>query len=247
MKKKLLFLMSCLVLVMGLCACGKTTEEVSYGGYSKDALELAAQNTASSLIGLSEEGLMENLTYFESMVKDSEEEEEYALNYTLLKDWSEVRPVVGEFKEFSDFKVDKTGKTLTTTLLIKFSNRDAKLIYVFNANSMEITAMNIEPVYTLSEIMQKAALNTVMGIVTVFTILILISLIIACFNVIPYLEKKLSQKQEAAPSFTAPSEELFEEDETDDLELVAVIAAAIAADTGASTDSFVVRSIKRRY
>ena len=112
---------------------------------------------------------------------------------------------------------------------------------------MKITAMNIEPVYTLSEIMQKAALNTVMGILTVFTILILISLIIACFNVIPYLEKKMSKKQEAAPTFTAPSDEFFDTDETDDLELVAVISAAIAASSGTSTDSFVVRSIKRRY
>ena len=34
--------------------------------------------------------------------------------------------------------------------------------------------------------------------------------------------------------------------EKDDLELVAVIAAAIAAATGTSTDDFVVRSIKRR-
>ena len=33
---------------------------------------------------------------------------------------------------------------------------------------------------------------------------------------------------------------------TDDLELIAVISAAIAASTGSSTDSFVVRSIKRR-
>ena len=33
---------------------------------------------------------------------------------------------------------------------------------------------------------------------------------------------------------------------TDDLELVAVISAAIAASTGTSTDSFVVRSINRR-
>ena len=32
----------------------------------------------------------------------------------------------------------------------------------------------------------------------------------------------------------------------DDLELVAVIAAAIAAAEGTSTDSFVVRSIRRR-
>ncbi len=244
MKKKLLFLISCLVLLMGLCACSGKSGDETYGGYSKDALELAAQNTASSLIGLSDEGLLENLTYYESMAQDSEE---YAMNFALLKDWSEVKPVVGSFQDFSDFKVDKTGKTLTTTLLIKFSERDAKLIYVFNANSMKITAMNIEPVYTLSEIMQKAALNTVMGILTVFTILILISLIIACFNVIPYLENRLKKAPEDTPSFVAPSDEFFEGDETDDLELVAVIAAAIAADTGASTDSFVVRSIKRRY
>ena len=37
------------------------------------------------------------------------------------------------------------------------------------------------------------------------------------------------------------------EDVTDDGELIAVIAAAIAASTGTTTDDFVVRSIKRRY
>ena len=37
-----------------------------------------------------------------------------------------------------------------------------------------------------------------------------------------------------------------EEQLTDDLELVAVISAAVAASTGASADSFVVRSIRRR-
>ena len=36
-----------------------------------------------------------------------------------------------------------------------------------------------------------------------------------------------------------------EEDLTDDLELVAVISAAIAASENTSTDSFVVRSIKK--
>ena len=39
---------------------------------------------------------------------------------------------------------------------------------------------------------------------------------------------------------------VVEAPQTDDLELVAVIAAAIAAATGSSTDDFVVRSIKRR-
>ena len=36
-------------------------------------------------------------------------------------------------------------------------------------------------------------------------------------------------------------------EQQDNTELIAVIAAAIAASTGTSTDDFVVRSIKRRY
>ena len=87
-----------------------------------------------------------------------------------------------------------------------------------------------------------------MGMGTVFVVLILISLIIYCFNIIPYLQKKKTQKnavadteQPAVMSSAAPVENLV-----DDLELVAVISAAIAASTGTSTDSFVVRSIHRR-
>ena len=41
-------------------------------------------------------------------------------------------------------------------------------------------------------------------------------------------------------------EEVVTVDETDDLELIAVITAAIAAQEGTSTDGFVVRSIRRR-
>ena len=44
----------------------------------------------------------------------------------------------------------------------------------------------------------------------------------------------------------AVSETVEEVDETDDLELIAVISAAIAAAEETTTDGFVVRSIKRR-
>ena len=45
----------------------------------------------------------------------------------------------------------------------------------------------------------------------------------------------------------APVQAAVVEEESDDLELVAVIAAAIAASEGAvSTDGFVVRSIRKR-
>ena len=50
------------------------------------------------------------------------------------------------------------------------------------------------------------------------------------------------EKEDKVVEQIAQKEELVQ----DDLELVAVISAAIAAATGSSTDGFVVRSIKRR-
>ena len=66
------------------------------------------------------------------------------------------------------------------------------------------------------------------------------------------LVKDLSKKKEEAKAVpatvSAPAVVEETEDLSDDLELVAVIAAAIAASEGAeSTDGFVVRTIRRRY
>ncbi len=92
------------------------------------------------------------------------------------------------------------------------------------------------------------ALNTLMGMGTVFVVLILISLIIYCFRYISVLSDKMSgreKKQEKQPEVPQTAEQPGQA-LTDDLELVAVISAAIAANEGTSTDSFVVRSIHRR-
>ena len=104
----------------------------------------------------------------------------------------------------------------------------------------------------LGDTMAKAGLNTVMGISVVFFILILISLVIYCFKFIPIISDKLTnkgkiQKKEETKVVIKEADSAKADASTDDLELVAVIAAAIAASTGASTDSFVVRSIKKRY
>ena len=99
--------------------------------------------------------------------------------------------------------------------------------------------------------MEKAALNTLLGMGTVFIVLILISLIISCFNFIPKIQAKFAKrpKKEEVKSAAVDNTiaQIIEKEElSDDLELVAVIAAAIAASEGASsTDGFVVRSIKR--
>ncbi|MBO4485254.1 MAG: OadG family protein [Lachnospiraceae bacterium] len=92
--------------------------------------------------------------------------------------------------------------------------------------------------------MERAGLNTALGIGIVFLMLILISCIIA-------LLKLANRPAKAAPAAKEPVKQAAPAaDEADDTELVAVIAAAICAYEAAqgnavSPDSLVVRSIRK--
>lgn len=104
----------------------------------------------------------------------------------------------------------------------------------------------------MGELLAHAALNAVIGIGTVFAVLLLICLIIYCFNIFPYLEKKLSKAPETPvmPTVKAPAKApVTVAPAVVDEVPVAVIAAAIAAyeeSNGYTGTGFYVRSIKRR-
>jgi Na+-transporting methylmalonyl-CoA/oxaloacetate decarboxylase gamma subunit len=102
---------------------------------------------------------------------------------------------------------------------------------------------------SLGDKVSQALSNTLMGMGTVFTVLILISLIISCFIFIPKLTEALEKRKTVTEEPVLAEERtqpVAEEKVSDDYELIAVIAAAIAASENTSTDSFVVRSIRRR-
>lgn len=105
----------------------------------------------------------------------------------------------------------------------------------------------------MAENLITALLNTVLGMGTVFVILIFISFLISLFKYIPILEEKLKrskkqdQKPEPAPAVRVPvpAPEPVKK-LTNDSELVAVITAAVVAASGVeSADKLIVRSIKR--
>lgn len=108
---------------------------------------------------------------------------------------------------------------------------------------------------SLGETMMTALLNTVMGIVIVFCVLVLIAWIISLFKYINKFETNRAAKkaaQSASLEQTVPvlDEAVPEEEFSDDLELVAVITAAIHAYEEASgndvpADGLVVRSIRK--
>lgn len=240
MKKKLAFVLSLCFVMLMLGACGTDPTTVDYNGHSYSELEDYS------------EGLVEQLSSYgaddlNTIINDSSTDETIK---DLVQKWLDNTGNLGSYQGTEDFKIEKAGTTLTTDIIVKFEERNVDFQVVFNYTKMEITGYTVEPVYSLGEKMEKAGLNTVISMSIVFAVLILISLIISCFNIFPYLEKKKKEKAQA----TAPTgdqvitqiEQREEQQLTDDTELVAVIAAAIAASTGTSTSDFVVRSINRR-
>ncbi|MBR0139669.1 MAG: OadG family protein [Firmicutes bacterium] len=97
------------------------------------------------------------------------------------------------------------------------------------------------------EIMRLAGLNTLLGMGTVFVVLLFISFIISLFKYIAPQTK--AAPAAPAPVPAAPATEPVEEEEDDQELLVAVITAALHASMsarGEDPEGFVVRSIRRK-
>lgn len=237
MKKKLVLIAAMCFMLLGLAACGQTDPaSVDYNGHSYEELQSNCQETVQTLAYMSEEDKM----YYQQNGAET------VVN--LINKWDDAVAEFGSFVDFGDFEITKSGKTLTAAQTLHMEKRDMILTYVYTYHSMEVEDITVDGVYSIGEKMSTALMNTVMGISIVFGVLIIICLLICCFNIFPYLEKKKAAK--AAPKEDVVSQiEAREEQqavETDDGELIAVIAAAIAASEGTSADGFVVRSIRRR-
>ena len=97
--------------------------------------------------------------------------------------------------------------------------------------------------------MVRAGMNTLMGMGTVFVVLIFIAFLISRFKYISQLEnwfRNRKTKNEQAVTETVAEEPAADEEEIDDLALVAVITAALAASLETSPDKLIVRSIRRK-
>lgn len=219
-----------------LCGCGS---EKTYGGLTKDQLEMDTLSIVQTLSECTPEDLDAGIEYYKA--------NGYDMYANLFEGWKTITEEQGGITGYSDYTIDQTGKTYTAKMELQFEKRNGILTIVYTGYNMEIESITIEPVYTLKETMSKAGLNTIMGIGIVFIILILISLIIKSFEFINKAQKKAEAKMASVTAEPAVIPGPIKVPEpTEDEELIAVIAAAIAAATGKSTDDFVVRSIRRR-
>lgn len=166
----------------------------------------------------------------------------------------------GDYESFDEIQVtEQEDGIVNAVTMLHYSKRDLKM-------TMHITVFDtLGPVPTSVEFglpdstegslgakMISAGVNTLLGMGTVFAVLIFISMLISCFKFIPkIIEAKEKKKNSGTNKVVTESTNTDNavantENLTNDFELIAVIASAIAASENTSTDNFVVRSIRRR-
>lgn len=236
-----------------LVSCGSTNTNMTATkvyGYEKSDIKQQMQQTAEQLNSISAKNARKQEEKYknDSELAEGDTKNQDVILEGMLGDWADAADKVGDFESFGDFTVTKAGKTITCKQGLDYSKRDAELVFVYTTRGshMVLTGVNLNLKYTLGETMGRAGMNVLLGMGTVFAILIIICLVIYAFNIIPYLQKKFSEDKQPVEAAVETAREVIPVDNNND-ELIAVIAAAVSAYTGESTDDFVVRKIRRRY
>lgn len=232
MKKKLVLMLcviSCLMLVTG-CSLTRENKNLNEKKLSENAEEFVTQWFSYDFAATVEQ--------YESQMS-SDQVKSY-------KDYTKMQKKHGEMKEIVDSGYSLASDTASVTKTVT-TEKSGKLVFTvtYDKNG-EISDWKVEEYQSIGDIMGRAGLNTIMSMAIVFFVLIFISLLISCFKFIGAIQNKQAKQEETVVA-EAPVVPVVEEDLTDDLELVAVITAAIAAASeNESTDGLVVRSIVRR-
>lgn len=231
--KKLLVILGMITCMATLAACGQE-EATANGPISTEQ----AVDVGSTIV--------EQM----NMIVSQGAIEQYAGNDPVLlngfQGWESALEDIGTYEGVDGGSVTFEEDEVIIRINVLGSSHNAEVEIILDSTLATYIGITTNVHYSMGEIMFKAFLNTVVGMGTVFVVLILISLIISCFTLVSKFEAK-QKKEEPAPAAAPVVEQIAAKEElSDDTELVAVIAAAVAAYEGAaSTDGFVVRSIRK--
>lgn len=203
-----------------------------------------------------------------------------------ISSWQSSKPDLGRLVSILSEDVERVSEdSYKVTVRASYEQRELDFALTaeevvsdnYGGTSLAATEMVFTPIFTTGEKLERAAMNTLMGMGTVFLVLIFISFIIASLKNVNTLEANYKAKKEAAKAAAEPApapvpaapvpapapaaapapvvpapvpapEPALDEEENlaDDMELVAVITAAISAAACVPAEGLVVRSIRRK-
>lgn len=236
--KSLLAMICVLALTFTMSVCAFAADEVTDDEVAN--YKSAAETLISQIAGFSDEEI-------ETYLAQND-----AFTTATMESWKGVKDELGAYSSIVSQDVEKDGDVVTISTVAQFEKAKADVVLMLDLGQQMYTSMTYSVQYSLAANMQRAGMNTLMGIGIVFLMLVFLSFVIGLFKYIEKFQnvgkKKATEeapKAEEAPAPAIAQSEAADEDFADDLELVAVISAAIAAYENTSGDSFVVRSIKK--
>ena len=250
--KKFLCSVLMIICMFGLTACSGEEKVLSYdeGAISSQVKDMYAQISACSDSEFAD--MTELNMYGLEDLSDS-----YYSNYSIHVGGTTVVNAIDSYRKSLDelgtvtatdnMTFDAKKDELIVTYELTGTKHNGSIEFIFDDN-FTLTSATTNVAYSFKECMVKAGVNTLIGMGTVFLMLIVIMIIIIILGAATkgVREEKPKASVQAASVDKAIEAIVAREEQTDDLELIAVIAAAIAAAEGASnTDGFVVRSIRR--
>lgn len=305
--KKIVLLLSMLVLTFSMTACSDGQEKVDFDYTDVEVISNSVYLTyniqnvdeATKIIINNSEGqevYQTAISNFEAANEECGDLQGFRSKDNKVISLMEIAMANSEsedvFKQYLldiDSEVEEEGAAVRVTLTAAYEDRDAKMSFVYKSAPeltsvdettgevvvpFQISEVTVSPEYTTGEKMAKAGMNTLMGMGTVFVILIFIALIIGQFgrlskaimavsdgianmkenlaakkaakqNTAENAEEAASASNAAAPVTAVPAGDNL----MNDAQLVAVITAAIMAAEGstvsAGSDGLIVRSIKK--
>lgn len=246
-------LMLASVCAFSLAACGSQEET---GGFQRITDEMA-----ENCITVSQQAVESLASFDDSQLEQMEASRDDFTRYAVVE-WEDATETMGAYVSMGEasLEVNDEENTVTVSIPTDFENEEGTLTFVYDYNKdydqMVPAYMTVQEKETIGDNLRSAGINTVMGVGTVFVILLFLVFVISLFKYvgkIGNMQKKETEKAApapAAPVQAAPAASVPvppASTEADDIELAIVLAAAIAAaeEDSASTDGYVVRSIRK--
>ena len=259
MKRKISLLLC--ILMVSLCFVGCSEKKQGIDVEDKQMMEMSADWIISLLTAEENKELLDSIKEFSEfqlqyyMIQVPIAAEEMP---SMIEAWETATQECGEYVTNDEYVYETKNDGYVVTTNVEFEDRNATVQFTYDEDC-KLESLDVSAKYQMNEILTKAGLNTVLGMGTVFAVLIFLAFLISLMKYIPNLLELLkdSGKEDVFDDIDdagAEDEDIELENvavadvsqASDDLELVAVITAAIAAQRGTSSDGFVVRSIRRR-
>ena len=198
--KRMLLVLCMAVCFFALSACGSASEEAvePISPEIEQTMSDGAKSYLEQFASYSDEDLAAQL-------KQAEKQKNTVIE-SAISSWTSSKDDLGKMSEIQSVTVERADDdSYTAVVQASFEKRDLTFsltaeesVSSYGGTSLVPTELSFVVNYSFGEKMEKAALNTLMGMGTVFLVLIFISLIISSFKKVNEIEANVKAKKAGA-------------------------------------------------